>query len=61
MTKLEKFDDKVKDWYTSLLTTNKVLFILMFPIILIVDILLIIPRIIDRKIHAHRNNKPHRK
>lgn len=61
MTKLEKFDDKVKDWYTSLLTTNKVLFILMFPIVLIADILLIIPRIIDRKIHEHRHNKPHRK
>lgn len=61
MTKLEKFDDKVKDWYTSLLTTNKVLFILMFPIILIADILLIIPRIIDKKIYAHRNNKLRRK
>lgn len=53
-SKFQRFDDKVGAWYMNIASTNKPLFIIMFPIILIGDLLMVIPRQIDKLIYKQK-------
>ena len=53
-SKFQRFDDKVGAWYMNLASTNKPLFIIMFPLVLVGDLLMMIPRQIDKLIYKQK-------
>ena len=68
MNKFERFDDLIAIKIAHIAKHNRVLFIILFPLILIGDIILIIPRKINTMVmnrreqkHAQIQNNPKRK
>ena len=57
MNKFERFDDLIAVKIAYMAKHNRVLFIILFPLILIGDIILIIPRKINTMIMNRREKK----
>ncbi len=57
MNKFERFDDLITLKIAHIAKHNRVLFIILFPLILIGDIILIIPRKIDTMVMNRREKK----
>jgi len=57
MNKFERFDDLIAVKIAHIAKHNRVLFIILFPLILIGDIILIIPRKINTMIMNRREKK----
>ena len=55
--RFQKFDDKVESWYKDLATKNKWLFLALFPLIFVGDLLMTPIRFINNKLIQRKIKK----